>query len=112
MTAATAPGAARGRAREEPRDERSSRTTMTKSISRSQVRPIASTNALFGGGKARYYLLTLVFHDQADSIAEAVKGYEVKLARADLPNIPFHSEPLMNGHKDLLHDSYVIVRCL
>ena len=51
------------------------------------------------GGKARYYLLTLVFHDQADSIAEAVTGYEAKLARADLPNIPFHSEPLMNGHK-------------
>lgn len=24
------------------------------------------------GGKARYYLLTLVFHDQADSIAKAV----------------------------------------
>lgn len=52
------------------------------------------------GGKARYYLLTLVFHDQADSIAEAVTGYEAKLAKADLPNIPFHSEPLMNGHKD------------
>ena len=52
------------------------------------------------GGKARYYLLTLVFHDQADSIAGAVTGYEAKLARADLPNIPFHSEPLMNGHKD------------
>lgn len=64
------------------------------------------------GGKARYYLLTLVFHDQADSIAEAVTGYEAKLGRADLPNIPFHSEPLMNGHKDLLHDSCVIVRCL
>lgn len=52
------------------------------------------------GGKARYYLLTLVFHDQAKSIADAVTGYEAKLARADLPNIPFHSEPLMNGHKD------------
>ena len=52
------------------------------------------------GGKACYYLLTLVFHDQADSIAEAVTGYEAKLARADLPNITFHSEPLMNGHKD------------
>ena len=42
------------------------------------------------GGKARYYLLTLVFHAQADSIAEAVTGYEAKLARVDLPNIPFH----------------------
>ena len=64
------------------------------------------------GGKARYYPLVLVFHDQEGSIAEAVTGYEAKLVRADLPNIPFHSEPLMNGHKDLLHDSYVIVRCL
>ncbi|RHI84878.1 hypothetical protein [Collinsella sp. AM13-34] len=44
------------------------------------------------GGKARYYLLALVFHDQADSIAEAVTGYEAKLARADLPNISLHSE--------------------
>ena len=52
------------------------------------------------GDKVRYYLLTLVFHDQADSVAEAVTGYEAKLARADLPSIPFHSEPLMNGHKD------------
>ena len=26
------------------------------------------------GSKARYYLLTLVFHDQADSIAKAVTG--------------------------------------
>ena len=51
------------------------------------------------GGKARYYLLTLVFHDQANSIAEAVTGYETKLTRANLPNIPFHSESLMNGHK-------------
>ena len=45
------------------------------------------------GDKARYYLLTLVFHNQADIIAEAVRGYEAKLTRADLPSIPFHSEP-------------------
>lgn len=55
------------------------------------------------GGKAPHYLLTLVFHDQADSITEAVTGYEGKLANADLPNIPFHSEPLMNGHKEYEH---------
>lgn len=53
MTAATALGAARGRAREgAPRDERSSRTTMTKSISRRQVRPIVSSNAIFGADEA------------------------------------------------------------
>ena len=33
------------------------------------------------GSKARYYLLTLIFHDQADSFAEAVMGNEAKLAR-------------------------------
>ena len=33
------------------------------------------------GSKARYYLLTLIFHDQAYSIAEAVMGNEAKLAR-------------------------------
>ena len=37
------------------------------------------------GGKARYYLLALVFHDRVDSITEAVTGYEAKLARADPP---------------------------
>ena len=51
------------------------------------------------GSKARYYLLTLIFHDQADSIAEAVMGNEAKLP-GPLPSIPFHSEPLMSGHKD------------
>lgn len=50
------------------------------------------------GGVARYYLLTLVFHDQADDIRNQVMHYEQSLARADLPNIPFHSEPLLNGH--------------
>jgi len=38
--------------RKDERDERSSRTTMTKSISRSQVRLIASTNAIFGADEA------------------------------------------------------------
>lgn len=50
------------------------------------------------GGKARYYLLTLVIHDQADSISDKVARYEESLLRSDLPNIPFHSEPLLNGH--------------
>ena len=42
-------------------------------------------------------LLTVVIHDQADSIAEKVLSYERSLALANLPNIPFHSEPLLNG---------------
>lgn len=51
------------------------------------------------GGKARYYLLTLVFHDQADDILSEVRGYERRLAENGLPDIAFHSEPLLNGHK-------------
>lgn len=52
------------------------------------------------GGQAKYYLLTLVLHEQKDAIAEKVARYEQSLLRADLPNIPFHSEPLLNGHGD------------
>lgn len=48
----------------------------------------------------RYFLLTVVIHDQGESIVEKVLSYESALATADLPNIPFHSEPLLNGHGD------------
>ena len=50
------------------------------------------------GGKARYYLLTLVIHDQSEDISEKVARYEESLLRSGLPDIPFHSEPLLNGH--------------
>ena len=55
------------------------------------------------GGTSRYYLLTLVFHNQADSIAEKISAYEQSLLAANLPNIPFHSEPLLNGHGPYEH---------
>lgn len=48
-------------------------------------------------GHSKYYLLTLVFHDQGNDILESVGMYEDALRRADLPSIPFHSEPLLNG---------------
>lgn len=50
--------------------------------------------------RSRYFILTLVMHDQADSITDKIAFYERALSSADLPNIPFHSEPLLNGHKD------------
>lgn len=52
------------------------------------------------GGLSKYYLLTLVFHDQSKSILDAVGVYEDSLRERNLPNIPFHSEPLLNGHGD------------
>ena len=51
-------------------------------------------------GPSRYYLLTLVFHDQDEDISEAVERYEQALANKGLPDIPFHASPLMNGHDE------------
>ncbi len=48
---------------------------------------------------ARYFLLTLVLHNQSNKIVDKVLAYERSLILADLPNIPFHSEPLLNGHE-------------
>lgn len=50
--------------------------------------------------QTRYFLLTVVLHNQADRIAEKILAYEHSLVMADLPNIPFHSEPLLNGHEE------------
>ena len=50
--------------------------------------------------RARYFILTLVIHDQSQGIANEISAYERSLASADLPNIPFHSEPLLNGHDE------------
>lgn len=50
------------------------------------------------GGKTRYYLLTLVIHDQTNEIADKIARYEQSLRDSNLPNIPFHSESLLNGH--------------
>lgn len=48
----------------------------------------------------RYFILTLVIHDQRVLITDEVSAYESSLSAAGLPNIPFHSEPLLNGHKE------------
>lgn len=46
---------------------------------------------------SKYYLLTLVFHDQAQTIDLLVKNYQASLAHKRLPDIPFHASPLING---------------
>lgn len=72
-------------------------------------------------GNSKYYLPSLVFHDRGNDILESVGMYEDALRRADLPNIPFHSEPLLNGRgayenldiavrKKLLHGFAAMVR--
>ena len=51
-----------------------------------------------GAADSKYYLLTLVFHDQERNIAEHLDIYTQSLAAKGLPDIPFHASPLMNGH--------------
>jgi hypothetical protein len=50
--------------------------------------------------QSKYYLLTLVFHDQADDITPNIARHEQALRDAGLPSIPFHMSPLLNGHGD------------
>lgn len=50
------------------------------------------------GSVSRYYLVTLVMHDQRDSVEMRDKAYRIHLANSNLPDLPFHFSPLMNGH--------------
>lgn len=52
------------------------------------------------GGHSKYYVLTLVFHDQADDIESDLEKYRLGLGKRGLPEIPFHMGPLMTGHDD------------
>ena len=48
-------------------------------------------------GTSRYRLVTLVFHDQSQDISPHIEAYERNLEDKGLPNIPFHTGPLMYG---------------
>ena len=47
---------------------------------------------------SEYYLITLVFHEQADRIDEIIAHYEQVLSDQALDTIPFHFNPLLNGN--------------
>lgn len=49
-------------------------------------------------GTSRYYLVTLVLHDQSQRIDSHVDAYQTSLRMRGLPDIPFHSTPLLRGH--------------
>ena len=50
------------------------------------------------GFDAKYYLLTLVLHDQDNPITDSIASYEQNLASNSLPDIPFHMVDLLHGH--------------
>lgn len=52
------------------------------------------------GTESKYYLITLVLHDQSEDISERLSKYENALSDARLPDIPLHTSPLMNAHDD------------
>lgn len=49
---------------------------------------------------AGYYLLTLIVHDQTDSLERHARDYRAHVARNRLPDIPFHMRELLHGHGD------------
>lgn len=52
------------------------------------------------GTESKYYLLTLVFHEQNNSISHAINAYENDIRMKHLPDIPLHASPLMNGNDE------------
>ncbi len=52
------------------------------------------------GTQSKYYLLTLVLHEQSDDISRAIELYEKDLRAKNLPDIPLHASPLMYSKDD------------
>lgn len=45
----------------------------------------------------RHYLLTVVMHDQSDSIADSIEAYESALRAKGLPDIPQYEQSIVKG---------------
>lgn len=52
------------------------------------------------GAESKYYLLTLVFHEQNADIDGPLALYENALKTKGLPDIPLHTSPLLNGNDE------------
>lgn len=52
------------------------------------------------GEMSRYYLVSFIFHDQANEIADCVAKYEASLRERGLRILPMHLGPLINGNDD------------
>lgn len=52
------------------------------------------------GTESKYYLITLVLHEQDRDLHPYEKGYQTALLSKGLEDIPLHLSPLINGHGD------------
>lgn len=52
------------------------------------------------GPVSRYYIVTLVFHEQATELKENIAAYERNVRDCELDVMPFHFGPLLTGHDD------------
>lgn len=57
-------------------------------------------------GHSKYYVLTLVFHDQDFDIANNIEKHRQGILDRGLKDIPFHAGPLLNGHDDYANMSF------
>ena len=51
-------------------------------------------------GHSKYYVLTLVFHDQAHDIGGRLRKHQQGLRDRGLRYVPFHAGPILNGHDE------------
>ena len=51
-------------------------------------------------GESRYYLVTLVFHEQSNDLNESLSRYERLIRDKRLNSIPMHLGPLLMGHRE------------
>ena len=52
------------------------------------------------GPVSRYYIVTLVFHEQATELKQNIAAYERNVRDCELDVMPFHFGPLLTGHDD------------
>ncbi|MDY3292109.1 MAG: hypothetical protein SOX20_04185, partial [Parolsenella sp.] len=51
-------------------------------------------------GDSRYYLVTLVFHEQSHDLSGALDRYDHLICDKQLSSIPMHLGPLLTGHRE------------
>ncbi len=51
-------------------------------------------------GNSRYYLVTLVFHEQSHDLSDTLARYNQLIRDKQLVDMPMHLGPLLTGHKE------------